>query len=321
MAGGRRLPVAGGDTGRDGGTPNGETIGMMKHRRDDKDGKLIGRTTLMLLSAGFAIFVGLCGALYLLQEQLIFLSRPLADVDRYTVGVLPHTREMEVTAHDGTRLHGWLRHTAEEEAAPPGLVIYFGGNAEEVSGQMHDAGMLAPWSFAAFNYRGYGLSQGRPSETALADDALAIYDRLAARDDVDPSRIVIFGRSLGSGVAVQLAASRPVRAVVLVSPFDSLRSIARRQYPFVPVSLLLKHPFDSLARAPEIEAPLLVLAGERDRLIPHALSRRLHDAWAGPKRWVLIPEADHGDIHTRPGYWPPMREFLASLAPAPLRLR
>ena len=270
---------------------------------------------LMLLSAGLAIFIGLCGGLYLLQEQLIFLTRPLADVDRYAVGVLPGTTEVEVTAHDGTRLHGWLRHTAEETPSP-GLVIYFGGNAEEVSGQMHDAPMLAPWSVAAFNYRSYGLSEGRPGEAALVADAIAIRDRLAARADVDPNRIVVFGRSLGSGVAVQLAANRPVRAVVLVSPFDSLRSLARKQYPFVPASLLLKHPFDSLARAPGIEAPLLVLAGERDRLIPPAFSRRLHDAWAGPKRWILIPEADHNDIQTRPGYWPPMREFLASLAPA-----
>ena len=275
----------------------------------------VKRTMLMLVSAGLAIYIGLCGGLYLLQEQLIFLTRPLADADRYAAGVLPGATEVEVVAHDGTRLHGWLRHTTGETPSP-GLVIYFGGNAEEVSGQMHDAVMLAPWSFAAFNYRGYGLSEGRPSEAALVADALAIYDRLAARDDVDPNRIVVLGRSLGSGVAVQLAASRPVRAVVLVSPFDSLRSIARKQYPFVPVSLLLEHPFDSLARAPEIEAPLLVIAGERDRLIPPAFSRRLHDAWAGPKRWVLLPEADHNDIDTGPGYWPPMREFLASLAPA-----
>ena len=275
----------------------------------------VKRTMLMLVSAGLAIYIGLCGGLYLLQEQLIFLTRPLADADRYAAGVLPGATEVEMVAHDGTRLHGWLRHTAGETASP-GLVIYFGGNAEEVSGQMHDAPMLAPWSVAAFNYRGYGLSEGRPSEAALVADALAIYDRLAARDDVDPNRIVVLGRSLGSGVAVQLAASRPVRAVVLVSPFDSLRSIAGKQYPFVPVSLLLEHPFDSLARAPEIEAPLLVIAGERDRLIPPAFSRRLHDAWAGPKRWVLLPEADHNDIDTGPGYWPPMREFLASLAPA-----
>ena len=125
-----------------------------------------------------------------------------------------------------------------------------------------------------------------------------------------------FGRSLGSGVAVRLAAHRPVRAVVLVSPFDSLRSIARKQYPFVPVSLLLKHPFDSLAHAPEIAAPLLVVAGDHDRLIPAKYSRRLHDAWGGPKRWRLLEQADHNDIHARSGYWPEIRDFLESVAAA-----
>ena len=277
---------------------------------------MIKGTVLPLLYTGLAAFIGLCAVLYLLQEQLIFLRQPLADGVRHAVRNLPGATEIEVTGEDGTRLHGWLRH-AVGETSSPGLVIYFGGNSEEVSGQVYDAEPLAPWSVAAFNYRGYGLSEGRPSETALVADALAIHDRLAAREDIDPNRIVVLGRSLGSGVAVQLAASRPVRAVVLVSPFDSLRSLARKQYPFVPVSLLLKHPFDSLARAPGIEAPLLVIAGERDRLIPPALSRRLHDAWAGPKRWTLIPGADHNDIHTRPGYWPAMRELLAYVAPTP----
>ena len=283
---------------------------------DREDGDLIKGTVLPLLYTGLAVFIGLCAVLYLLQEQLIFLRQPLADGVRHAVRNLPGTTEIEVTAKDGTQLHGWLRHTVDERPSR-GLVIYFGGNAEEVSGQVYDAEPLAPWSVAAINYRGYGLSEGRPSETALVADALAIYDRLAVREDVDPNRIVILGRSLGSGIAVQLAASRPVRAVVLVSPFDSLRSLARKQYPFVPVSLLLKHPFDSLARAPGIEAPLLVIAGERDRIIPPAFSRRLHDAWAGPKRWTLIPGADHNDIHTRPGYWPAMREFLAHVAPTP----
>ena len=277
---------------------------------------MIKGIVLPLLYTGFAIFVGLCAVLYLLQEQLIFLRPPLADEDRHVVRLLPGTTEIRATAYDGTRLHGWLRHTVEEPHSR-GLVIYFGGNAEEVSGQMHDAPMLAPWSVAAFNYRGYGLSEGRPSEAVLAADALAIYDWLAKRADIDPGRIVVFGRSLGTGVAVQLAADRPVRAVVLVSPFDSLRSLARKQYPFVPVTLLLKHPFDSLARASGIEMPLLVLAGERDELIPPGYSRRLHDAWAGPKRWMLIAGADHNDIQTKPEYWPAIREFLASLALAP----
>ena len=281
-------------------------------------GGFIKGTVLPLLCTGLVVYVGLCAVLYLFQERLIFLRQPLTDGVRHAVRELPGVTGIEVTAQDGTRLHGWLRRHGGEstgEASSRGLVIYFGGNAEEVSGLMLDVTQFASWPVAAVNYRGYGLSEGRPSESSLAADALAIYDRLAARAGVDPKRIVVFGRSLGSGVAVQLAASRPVRAVILVSPFDSLRSIARKQYPIVPVSLLLKHPFDSLARAPEIEAPLLVLAGERDRLIPPVFSRHLHDAWAGPKRWELIPGADHNDIHAQPRYWPAIREFLASLTP------
>ena len=266
-------------------------------------------TLLVTVLAGYA---ALCGVLYLLQERLIFLPRPLHEGARNALREHPAVTEIEMRAEDGTRLHGWLRRGAGE-ADRPGLVIYFGGNAEEVSGQVLDADAPAPWSFAALNYRGYGRSEGRPGEAALVADALLAYDRLAAREDVDPDRIVVFGRSLGGGVAVQLAAARPVRGVVLVSPFDSLKSVGRTHYPFVPVSLLLAHPFDSLARAPSLEAPLLVLAGERDRIVPPAHSRRLLDAWNGPKRWVPLPGADHNGIHLHPSYRPAIREFLGSL--------
>ena len=267
-------------------------------------------TLLLTVLAGFA---ALCALLYLLQERLIFLPRSLPESTRSALRELPGVTEIEARAADGTRLHGWLRHGAEERTARPGLLIYFGGNAEEVSGQVLEANTLAPWSLAAFNYRGYGLSEGRPGEAALVADALVAHDRLAEREDVEPDRIVVFGRSLGGGVAVQLAAARPVRGVVLVSPFDSLKSVGRRHYPFVPVSLLLKHPFDSMARAPDIEVPLLVLAGERDRIVPSPHSKRLFDAWRGPKRWVLLPGADHNGIHLHPGYWPAIHEFLGSL--------
>ena len=270
------------------------------------------RNVLTLLFTALAAFAALCALLYLVQERLIFLPRSLSESTRHALRAVPGVIEIEARAADGTRLHGWLRHGAEE-AARPGLVVYFGGNAEEVSGQVLDADALAPWSLAAFNYRGYGLSEGRPSEAALVADALVAYDRFAVREDVDPARIVVFGRSLGGGVAVQLAAARPVRGVVLVSPFDSLKSVGRRHYPFVPVSLLLRHPFDSVARAPDIEAPLLVLAGERDRIVPSTHSKRLFDAWRGPKRWVLLAGADNNGIHLHPGYWPASREFLGSL--------
>ena len=270
---------------------------------------------LTLLVTALAAYAALCALLYLVQERLIFLPRSLPESARQALRALPGVIEIEARATDGTRLHGWLRHGAEE-AARPGLVIYFGGNAEEVSGQVLEADALAPWSLAALNYRGYGMSEGRPGEAALVADALVVHDRLAAREDIDPDRIVVFGRSLGGGVAVQLAAARPVRGVVLVSPFDSLRSVGRRHYPFVPVSLLLRHPFDSLAHAPSLETPLLVVAGERDRIVPFTHSKRLFDAWRGPKRWVLLPGADHNGIHLHPGYWPAIREFLGSLGHA-----
>ncbi len=269
---------------------------------------------IRLFGAGLAGFIGLCAVLYLLQERLIFLRAPLTDAARQAVALLPGTEEIRVAADDGTQLHGWLRHSVDDTQAR-GLVLYFGGNAEEVSGQLDDAFQLAPWSFATFNYRGYGLSGGRPSETSLVADARVIFDWFAKQDWIDPKRIVVFGRSLGSGVAVQLSASRPALGTVLVSPFDSLRSIASRQYPFVPVSLLLKHPFDSLAHAPEIRSPVLIVASEADRIVPADLSRRLHDAWAGPKQWVSIPDAGHNDLHVRRDYWRAIREFLASLPP------
>ena len=277
------------------------------------DSALVRGVLLPLLLTGSAAFVGLCVLLYLLQDRLIFHRQPLPESVERRVAALSGTVELEITAPDGTRLHGWLRHQC---AFPPrGLVIYFGGNAEEVSAQIVDAAALAPWSVAALNYRGYGRSEGTPSQAALTADALLVYDRLAARADIDAERIVVFGRSLGSGVAVQLAARRPVRALILVSPFDSLRSIARKTYPFVPVTAMLRHPFDSLALAPRIAAPLLVLAGERDHLIPPAHSRRLADLWAGPHRFELVAEAAHNDIHVAPRYWPAMQEFLATLAP------
>ena len=273
-------------------------------------------TLLLTVLAGFA---ALCALLYVLQERLIFLPRALPESTRSALRALPGVTEIEVRAGDGTRLHGWLRHAIGEEGRR-GLVIYFGGNAEEVSGQVFEADAFAPWSLAAFNYRGYGLSEGRPGEAALVADALVVHDWLAAREDIDPDRIVVFGRSLGSGVAVPLAAARPVRGVVLVSPFDSLKSVGQRHYAFVPVSLMLRHPFDSLALAPAIDTPLVALAGGRDRIVPSPHSRRLHDAWRGPKRWVLLPGANHNGIHLHPGYLPAIRDFLGSLGtPEPAR--
>jgi len=196
---------------------------------------------------------------------------------------------------------------------PAPLVIYFGGNAEEVSWLLDFAGRFAGWSLLLVNYRGYGESEGKPGERELFSDALALYDYAKQRGDIVPERIVAMGRSLGSGVAVHLAAHRLVRGVVLVSPYDSLVEVGRRHYPFLPVSLLLRHRFDSLAKVPQIETPLLCLVATEDRLIPAAHSRALFDAWRGAKTWQEIPLADHDSISGEPEYWRSISGFLNSL--------
>jgi pimeloyl-ACP methyl ester carboxylesterase len=262
-----------------------------------------------MLASVVKVLVGVAVAVPLLmwffQESLIFFPRPL----QFHPATGRNVESITVVATDGTKLRGWLVRGA---ATPAPLVIYFGGNAEEVSWLMQVADKFAGWSLLLVNYRGYGESEGKPGEKALRADALAIYDYARRLSGVNPERIVAMGRSLGSGVAVQLAAERPVRAVILVSPFDSLVEVGRRHYPFLPISLMLRHRFDSLARAPQIDAPLLCLVAEEDRIVPVAHSRTLFAAWRGAKTWREIPRADHDSIAGEFEYWDSIALFLKS---------
>jgi fermentation-respiration switch protein FrsA (DUF1100 family) len=128
---------------------------------------------------------------------------------------------------------------------------------------------------------------------------------------VDAARIALHGRSLGTGVAVQVAASRPARCMVLTSPFDSARDVAQRIYPWLPVGLLLRHPFDSAAFAPQLRMPVLVLMGEADDLIPMAHSVRLASLWGGPVERMAFAGFGHNDIGMDPKYEVAIREFLS----------
>jgi hypothetical protein len=241
------------------------------------------------------------------QEGLIFFPQPLsADPTG------PAVQAMEIAAADGTRLRGWIRLARGAGEGP--VLIYFGGNAEEVSWTMIERRWPQDWNIVAFNYRGYGASEGKPGEAALVADALAIHDAIALRTDVDRSRIVAFGRSLGTGVAVQLAAQRPLAGVVLASPYASLVALAREHYPFLPAAWLLRHRFDGESLAPGITAPMLTLVAEFDRIVPASTSRALYEAWAGPKSWVVVPGTDHNTLSIPDAFWIPVRQFLAARA-------
>ena len=258
----------------------------------------------------FMFVAGVWFLTWLAQDYLVFLPR-LAGAS----APLPERAQaLELTMADGVRVRGW--HLPARRATGPAAptLVYFGGNAEDVSWTLADSRWPDDWALVAFNYRGYGASEGRPGEQALVEDALAIHDALVRRDDVDPSRIVACGRSLGSGVAVALAAARPVAGVLLVSPFDSLVAVGRHHYPYLPVSLLLRHRFDSLARAADLTVPMHTIVAQNDTIIPGPRSRALYEAWAGPKSWQTVASADHNTVSESNAYWEGVGAFLDRVA-------
>jgi fermentation-respiration switch protein FrsA (DUF1100 family) len=151
------------------------------------------------------------------------------------------------------------------------------------------------------DYRGYGGNPGAPSENGLAEDGRAAQAYLASRPDVDRSRFVYFGESLGTAVAVDLAVEHPPAALVLRSPFTSMGDLGRHHYPFLPVGLLLRDRFAAIDQIQRIRAPLLVIAGGHDRIVPVENSRRLYDAAVAPKTLLVLPDADHNDYELLAG--------------------
>lgn len=255
---------------------------------------------------------------YFAQERLIFFPQPLDERTRAAVhNAAPDAGEIELATADGHRLHGWFVPNGAPAQGAPAL-IYFGGNAEEVCGLALEAAELRGISLVLFDYRGYGRSTGEPGERALFADALAIYDSVAARPGIDRQRIVAMGRSLGSGVATYLASRRPVAAVVLVTPYDSMAAVARTHYPFLWIGPLLRHPFDSATRARAIDAPMLALIAGADTIIPPRHGQALVKAWRGPHSSIVLPGAGHNDIGVQPAYWPAIRAFLLEAGANPV---
>ena len=226
---------------------------------------------------------------------------------RYLARSYPVVREPAPAT--GSR-SGWLVKPADTIAP---LLVYFGGNAEEVSWLIAMAHRFEGRAIALVNYRGYGESTGRPSEAALLADAVAVYDAFVARSDVNGTQTAVMGRSLGSGVAVHVAAHRAVDRVVLVSPYDSIAAVGAAHFPSMLVRVVLIDRYDSATQAPAIKTPLLAIAGTRDDIIPIEHSRRLYALWGGDKHWLELPGAGHNDLQDHPQYWPAIATFAASV--------
>jgi pimeloyl-ACP methyl ester carboxylesterase len=238
--------------------------------------------------AVFAVlgYAGLCLALFVFQRSLIYQPRPFPQES------LAQALPLAVDGRD-------ILITVLERKGGKAL-IYFGGNAEVVPLSLPELVRDFPGrSLYLPHYRGYGGSAGSPSEAAFFADALAVYDMVRnSHDD-----IAVMGRSLGSGVATYLAAHRPVSRLVLVTPFDSLATVAAAHYPFFPVRLLLRDRFDSAFWAARVEAPTLLLAAGRDEIVSPESSGRLLAAFRpGVASLKVVAEAGHNDISLFPEF-------------------
>lgn len=164
-----------------------------------------------------------------------------------------------------------------------------------------------------FDYRGYGGNPGIPSEKGLAVDARAAQAWLAKQPEVDADRIVYFGESLGAAVAIELSLHRPPAALVLRSPFTSLPDVGKVHYPWLPLGWLLSEHYPSIDRIGALSVPVMVIAGDRDDIVPESLSRKLFDAARNPKRYLLVPGTGHNDpeLIDGPGMLAAVKEFLS----------
>jgi uncharacterized protein len=248
------------------------------------------RVALTMVVIVTLVASGLLALVWSQQRRLIYFPSP-GPVPPATA-VSPGGRDVALETEDGIRLGAWYF------PVPGGTaVLVCNGNAGDRSMRADLAAALNRHGLSVllFDYRGYGGNPGRPSEDGLAADARAAQAWLAGQPDVDPNRIAYFGESLGAAVAIGLAVQRPPAALVLRSPFTSLADVGVLHYPWLPVRRLLLDRYPSIDRIGSVRAPVLVIAGDRDDIVPATLSKQLYDAANEPKRYAVIPGVGHND--------------------------
>lgn len=238
---------------------------------------------------------GVLGLLWTQQRRLVYFPSPGPVPSVAVLGaVAPDARDVVIRTADGLELGAWFF----PGATPGPAVLVCNGNGGDRSMRAALALALRAMgpSVLLFDYRGYGGNPGRPTEDGLAADARAARAWLAEQPQVDARRIAYFGESLGAAVALGLAAEQPPAALILRSPFTSLADAGAVHYPWLPVRWLLIDRYPSADRIGALRAPLLVIAGDRDDIVPADLSRRLYEAAPEPKTWLTVPGAGHNDV-------------------------
>lgn len=246
------------------------------------------RTFLIIAVVAIVVYLAFCALIFASQRSMIYYPQPPSPANgasNFTLQTDGAQVQITVMPRKG-----------------PDAVVYFGGNAEDVNFSLPELATAFPErAIYLMHYRGYGGSTGKPSEEALVADALALFDRVST----EHPNVEVIGRSLGSGVAVHLASMRPVARLILVTPYDSLVELAAKQFPYFPIRWLLLDKFESWRYAAQVTAPTLIIAAERDEVIPgtntEALYARFH---AGVATLRVVAGAGHNTISESSEYAP-----------------
>ena len=250
-----------------------------------------------------ALYLAAMGYLFSMQDKLVFPAQAIAKQDKVS-GENIETISLHVS--DNALLDGVYK-KAQIPQAP--LLLYFGGNASDATRFVLHVKQLKAYDIVAFNYRGYVASSGEPSEKALFEDALKIYDTYAK-----DKKVILIGRSLGTGVASYVASKRDIQGLVLITPYDSIASIAKQKYPFFPIDTILKHKFDTLKLIPLIKAKIAIMDVPNDTVIPPYHLKKLLEKLPADTLHVSLPNAMHNTILTSEDFEKELTKILGKLS-------
>jgi hypothetical protein len=245
---------------------------------------------------------------YVFSRKMLYFPMPVDSGHLAQMAVrIPDAEETRISVGKNTVLHGWL---VKKDWTGLPTIFYFGGNAEEVSVNLMDFSTRVSANGVLINYRGYGQSEGTPTEARLKADALAVYDHVATQYSLDPVNCVAWGRSLGSSMAAYLALERGLGRLMLTCPFDSIQAVAGAFYPSWLVNLVLEDRHRTIDFAAEITSPTLILVAPNDEVIPTQNTLRLYERLTCPKQLVPVHGAGHNTISSFETYFDAVNTFL-----------
>ncbi len=245
---------------------------------------------MKILTIAILAYILFVATLFVMQRSMIYFP------DKFRPLPAQGAQIVKVITADAQSLEAWY-FVAKDKSKP--VIVFFHGNAGNYSDRLFKVKgyMEAGYGVLLAEYRGYGGNLGEPSEQGFYQDGRAYIDWLLYEKGFTPKEIVIYGESIGSGTAVQMASEYDIAGLILEVPFASLLEIASRQYPFIPVKYLLKDHFMNIEKIADINTPLIILHGQKDKVIPFSSAKTLFDAANEPKKFIDFPQGNHNNLY------------------------